>query len=29
MVPSVTAGCILEIILVVKCGSWVRDVLGG
>lgn len=29
MILSVTAACILEIILVVKCGSWARDVLGG
>lgn len=29
MILSVTAGCILEIFLVVKCGSWARDVLGG
>jgi hypothetical protein len=29
MVLSVTAGCILEIFLVLKCGSWARDVLGG
>ena len=29
MVLSVTAGCILEILLVLKCGSWARDVLGG
>ena len=29
MILSVTATCILEFILVVKCGSWTRDMLGG
>lgn len=29
MILSITAACILEIILTVKCGSWARDVLGG
>lgn len=29
MILSITAACILEIILTVKCGSWARDVLEG
>ena len=29
MVLLVTAGCIREIFLVLKCGSWATDVLGG
>lgn len=29
MILSITATCILEIILTVKCGGWARDVLGG
>ena len=29
MILSITAACILEIILTVKCGGWARDVLGG
>ena len=29
MILSITAACILEIILTVKCGNWARDVLGG
>lgn len=29
MVLSVTAACVLQLVLVLKCGSWARDVLGG
>lgn len=29
MILLVTAACNLQIILVVKCGSWAHDVLGG
>ena len=29
MVLAVTAGCALQVILVVRCGAWARDVLGG
>jgi len=29
MVLSVTVGCVLQLILVLKCGSWARDLLGG
>jgi len=29
MVLSVAVGCVLELILVLKCGSWARDLLGG
>ena len=29
MILSISAACILEIILTVKCGGWARDVLGG
>ena len=29
MVLSIMAGCVLQVWLVLRCGSWARDLLGG